>query len=127
RLLKRFIPVIPLLDVNALKFARASTISITNLSWGLTLWAAIELPIAVISIVLFGVTYIMYDVVPDLVAEYTGETIAGAIGWITEKISSTVNWVVESVFGFNMLELLNPANYFMMTHMVVFMIGRATI
>lgn len=124
---KRAIPNVPILDVNPVKLARATTVSVSNLSWGIGLWFGIQLPIAVIGIALFGVTYIMYDVVPGMVESAVGETIAKGIGWITDKVSSAVASAVESVFGFNLLELLNPANYFMMAHMLVFVIGLATL
>jgi hypothetical protein len=125
--LKRAIPNVPILDVNPVKLVRATSVSITNLSWGMGLYAAIQLPLAALSIGLLGVTYIMYDVIPDMIRATTGETIYKGLSWITDKLSGAVSSAVESIFGYNLTELLNPAAYFVATYFLVFMIGLATL
>lgn len=125
--LKRALPNVPVLDVNPVKLARATTVSMTNISWGIGLWAAIQLPLAVISLIFFGLTYMVHDALPSMVRGVTGDLIYRGLSYVFSSLLDGVSWLLEQILGFRLDELLNPENYFMLTHMLVFVIGFATL
>ncbi|MBP9843126.1 MAG: hypothetical protein KBC62_03925 [Candidatus Pacebacteria bacterium] len=124
---KRALPNVPVLDVNPVVLARATTVSVTNITWGIGLWAAIQLPLAIMSLIFFGATYIVKDVIPAQIKSITGETLYNVGESIASTFTNTAGWLLEKIFGFNLIELLKPENYFVLTHMLVFVIGFATL
>jgi hypothetical protein len=121
--IKKLLPNIPLVEVNPVTLARASTLSATHLTWGLGLWSVIQVPLAVISFIFLGITYVAEDVVKKTAKEVLGGTVYSIGSSITSSLSEAVGWVI----GVDLAEIANPANYFMGGQAVVFILGLATL
>ncbi len=121
--IKRFAPNVPVLDVNAVSLVKGTTVSITNISWGIGLWLSFQLPLAILAVVFMGMAYIIQDVVPNMIKDATGELIYEGLSYIYSAFSDGVAWLLDKIFGFDLTEIANPENYFILTNFLVFIIG----
>lgn len=125
--LKRTLPNVPVLDVNPVKLARASTISISNISWGIGLWLSFQLPLAIIAVVFLGAAYIVHDVIPKMIKETTGELLYKGLSFIYNTFSEAATWLLDKIFGFDLTAIADPENYFILANFLVFLIGLSTL
>lgn len=124
---KNMLPNVPVLDVNPAKLARATTISVSNLSWGIGLWLSIQLPLAIMAAVLLGATYVIKDVIPGMIKDVTGELIYNGLSYIYSSLSDGIGWLTNKLFGVDLTALADPSGYFVLTNFLVFIIGFATL
>lgn len=121
--LKRALPNVPVLDVNPVKLAKATSASISNISWGTTLWLFIQLPIALFAIAFLGVAYIIKGVIPEMIKDVTGDFIYNGLTWLASSATSLTSWLSEKIIGFDITALAQSENYFLVANFLVFIIG----
>jgi hypothetical protein len=112
--------------------ARAVTVSIW--SWAFWIWMWFQVPFAIVSILFMGLTEAIYQfsltVQPDAEGSFAASAIAAGVAKVTAFLLNTVAAVVDAVMeltlGFKLSDL-NPANFFMMTHVLVMLMGWGTL
>lgn len=110
--------------------ARVTGINAWVWSWGLWSWGLFQLPLAILSVVFMALTETIYQLYLDLETQTNDEglieqVVEGAvIGTmsILEKISN----LLSTALGFDLSDL-NPANFFMLTYLVVLLFGWFTL
>ena len=114
--------------------AKATGTTIGIWSWGFFVWLWFQVPFAVISIAFMALTQAIYVVYTNITvasandgllvtaAKYVGNILATGIS----NVLQIVNFLLNKFLGFD-LNSLNPANFFMMTHLTVMIIGWTTL
>jgi hypothetical protein len=102
--------------------AKATTVSLANLSWSLTLWATIQLPIAIINAVFLGIMM----AVDELKAQVTQNKLGEMVWNFGEKVVNPIADAAKFVLNVD-IEALDPAIVFFVTNLVVFLCGIATL
>jgi len=102
---------------------RSVTLSIW--SWGFFIWMWFQVPIAIFSIVFMALTEAVYQF--SIVLEPTDENgvIVTGIKGVASLLTDYYAWLaikVTAIFGLD-LEVFNPANGFMLTHLLVMFVG----
>jgi len=99
-------------------------------SWGFFIWFWFQLPITILSIVfmaLFEALHQLFvsltvsaadDGILTIALKYAGSVIANTL----TSVLKVVNYILAKLFGFD-LDTINPANLFMITHVLVVLVG----
>ena len=103
--------------------AKVTRVNIMLTSWCMTLWLMLQLPAAILSIIFFGLTYAVHDVLPDLINKFPGGFILNAITYAFSSLGE----LAEKLLGFNPASTIDPANFFLMTYFVATFIGLFTL
>ncbi len=125
--LKRIIPNVPVLDVNPVILARATTVSVANISWGIGLWLTFQLPLAIMTVVFLGIAYIIKGVVPEMIKQTTGELLYKGLSFVYNTFSEGVSWLLNQIFGVDLSAVADPTSYFVLANFLVFLIGLSTL
>ncbi len=89
--------------------ARASAINVSALSWQGPLWLFVQLPIALLNIMMIAIVYAL-DQVEDAAAE------GGVAAWIISRVTEAIS-AVASFFGIDFLEI--AASMYLLTSMLL--------
>lgn len=105
------------LALNNVKKVTATSVNVEVFAWATPFWLGFHLPLAVLSLVLAGATYFIYDYVPEQ---------ARQAGWLVEAVYNVASWasgsikyVTEQILGFS----LDPAAMFFAVNTMVFFLG----
>ena len=105
------------------KLDRSVTLSIW--SWGFFIWMWFQIPFTILSIIFMGLTEAIYQFSTLLEPTVENGMVVTILKDGTSALLSFFSWVagnVLDVFGIN-IELLNPANFFMITHVLLVFVG----
>ena len=96
-------------------------------SWGFFIWFWFQLPITILSIVFMALTEAIYRIFVDITTISEADSIVAAaakygLSALADSVTKIVNAVLKIGFGFT-LDTLNPANLFLMTHVLVVLVG----
>jgi len=103
--------------------SRSITLSIW--SWGFFIWLWFQLPFTLLSIVFMAVTETIYQFLIVLEPAVDDGWFATGIKGAGSVVTDYYAWVygkVLTVFGYN-IEALNPANLFVLTHVLLILVG----
>ncbi len=102
--------------------ARAGGATIGIWSWAFFAWLWFQVPMAIISIVFMALTQAIYEFVESLNPTVENRTfIQSGISFVMD----VVTWFATKVLDFFGIDItiLNPANFFMLTHVIVTLFG----
>lgn len=91
---------------------KASANNISIMMWGTTLWLSVQLPLALISLMMLGLTSAV-----QAAADAGG--ITSALFWLANTASSTLG----ALFGFDSSIMGMSENFFLATYLIVFALG----
>jgi hypothetical protein len=113
----------------AKKFVKGSAVAYRNLAIGLWLWFFLQLPVALLSIVLFGATYAVADAIPAMIRGVTGDFVYAGITFVLNTLSAPVNAIARAVFGTDLGGLTENtlSGAFIAAHFIIYIIGLATL
>jgi hypothetical protein len=99
-------------------------------SWGFFVWFWFQLPFTILSIVFMALAEAVFQLYDSLTVSTAADGIlATALKYATQIIAAglntvlkILNFLMDKFLGFN-LDTLNPSNLFMMTHVLVVLVG----
>jgi hypothetical protein len=102
---------------------RSITLSIWT--WGFFIWLWFQVPITIMSIVFMAMTEVLYQMFATTSAAADDKGIVSmavdSLTYLVSSISKVANEFVK-LFGFD-FNVLNPANGFMLTHLLLIFVG----
>lgn len=107
-------------------------------SAGFSLWLSIQLPLAFLSLAFLGVAYVLNDVIPKAiegglkgaVGDTAGKVLFSIGGTILQYIGTAaeaVDGLFQQFFGFSLIAIGDPNNWFIATYFLVVIIGWSTL
>lgn len=106
------------------------TVTLSIWSWGFFIWLWFQLPITILSILFMAMTEAIYQAYASLTTSSASDGfvtvaakfIGSALATTLDSILELVNALMDKFFDFN-LDVLNPANFFMLTHILLVLVG----
>lgn len=113
------------------KVIRANSLIFSS---GFSVWFSIQLPLAFLSLAFLGLAYTIESINATIeagVQAVVGETVTNFLGTIYDYTIgagiSGVDQIFEVIFGFSLLAIGNPSNWFIATYFLVVIIGWSTL
>lgn len=120
------------------KKAKRTRANLLIYPWATPLWLTIQLPLAFLSIGFLGVAYVKEVSIPQAISgglkQLAGETagsilysIGGTALSYVGEVAQAADWLFEKLFGFSLLAIGDPTNWFTLTYFLVVITGVATL
>lgn len=101
---------------------KVTRVNIMIISAAASMYTMIQLPAAIIAIVFLGLMF-MVESLQNTIKDYTGTIIYNAISYIASGLSD----LIAKIIGFDIINTINPATFFVLAYLVTILIGIATL
>ena len=108
-------------------------------SIGYSIWVGIQLPLAFLSLAFLGMGYVKEVVIPRAIEGGLKGLVGDTVGQMLYSIGGTIlkytvgaaisatDWLFKEIFGFSLVEVGDPSNWFTATYYLVVLFGWATL